>query len=89
MFRKKKFPKPPEARPVPRQREAFEIVESSRSGRNLQIKSDDTFDPYGRLPEDRKKGASGAPRDLKKLSAWIKMMRELEERKKKGEDEEE
>ena len=29
-----------------------------------------------------------AQRDLRKLSAWIKQMRELEERKKRGEDEE-
>ena len=49
----------------------------------MHIKSDDTFDPYQRQPEDRK--ADGGKRDLRKLSEHIKMMRELEERKKKGE----
>jgi hypothetical protein len=40
-----------------------------------------TFDPYANatLPEPKK---TAAPRkDLRKLSEWIKMMRELEERK--------
>ena len=44
-------------------------------------KAPPTFDPYARvtLPESKK---TGAPRkDLRKLSEWIKMMRELEERK--------
>jgi hypothetical protein len=49
----------------------------------MHIKSDDTFDPYQRQPEDRK--ADGGKRDLRKLSEHIKLMRELEERKKKGE----
>ena len=49
----------------------------------MHIKSDDTFDPYARQPEDRK--AEGGKRDLRKLSEHIKMMRDLEERKKKGE----
>jgi hypothetical protein len=50
----------------------------------LHIKSDDTFDPYQRQPDDRK--ADGGKRDLRKLSEHIKMMRELEERRKKGDD---
>ncbi len=44
-----------------------------------------TFNPYecATLPEPKK---SGAPRkDLRKLSEWIKQMREFEERKRKGE----
>ena len=49
----------------------------------MHIKNDDTFDPYQRQPEERK--AEGGKRDLRKLSEHIKMMRELEERKKKGE----
>lgn len=57
----------------------------------LSIKDDDTFNPYDRAPEGTLGGnpASGAggKRDLKKLSAWIKLMREMEERKKKGEPE--
>jgi len=44
-----------------------------------------TFDPYecATLPEPRK--ATGPKKDLKKLSEWIKMMRDLEERKRRGE----
>jgi hypothetical protein len=44
-----------------------------------------TFNPYERdtLPEPKK---TSAPRkDLRKLSEWIKMMRDLEERKRRGE----
>jgi hypothetical protein len=55
----------------------------------LAIKNDDTFNPYDRAP-DGGPGGNGAPRgkrDLKKLSAWIKLMREMEERKKNGETE--
>lgn len=48
----------------------------------MHIKSDDTFDPYQRQPDDRK--GDGGKRDLRKLSEHIKLMRELEERKKKG-----
>ena len=49
----------------------------------MHIKSDDTFDPYQRQPDDRK--AEGGKRDLRKLSEHIKLMRDLEERKKKEE----
>jgi hypothetical protein len=52
----------------------------------LSIKNDDTFNPYDRAPEGGLGGNAqrpGGKRDLKKLSAWIKMMREMEERKKK------
>jgi len=47
-----------------------------------------TFDPYARaeLPEAKKKAAP-AKKDLKKLSEWIKLMRDLEERKKQGDSE--
>jgi hypothetical protein len=44
-----------------------------------------TFNPYerGTLPESKK---AAAPRkNLRQLSEWIKMMRELEERKRRGE----
>ena len=46
-----------------------------------------SFDPYSRhtVLEPQKKGAP--PRtDLRKLSEWIKMMREREERKARGEE---
>ena len=53
----------------------------------LSIKNDDTFNPYDRAPDGGLGGAPprGGKRDLKKLSAWIKLMREMEERKKKDE----
>jgi hypothetical protein len=49
----------------------------------LSIKSDDTFNPYDRAPEGTLGAGRTGKRDLKKLSAWIKLMREMEERKKK------
>lgn len=47
----------------------------------LHIKTDDTFNPYEREPEGRRQ--DGGKRDLRKLSEHIKLMRELEERKKR------
>jgi hypothetical protein len=59
----------------------------------LTLKPEDVYDPYSRgQPRDglrkgpRGGGRSGARTDLRKLSEWIKMMRELEERKRRGED---
>jgi len=45
-----------------------------------------TFNPYecATLPDSSKK-AVGPKKDLKKLSEWIKMMRDLEERKRRDE----
>ena len=55
----------------------------------LSIKNDETFDPYARRAA-RKAGSGGAASrtDLRRLSEWIKMMRELEARKRNedGED---
>jgi hypothetical protein len=51
----------------------------------LHIKAGDTFNPYERDPDDRKGG--GAKRDLRKLSEHIKLMRELEERRKQDDEE--
>jgi hypothetical protein len=65
------------------QRQVFEI-EKETGGLSIQ-KAPQTFDPYSAhtLPEPKK---SAAPKkDLKKLSEWIKMMRDLEERKRRGE----
>jgi hypothetical protein len=39
-------------------------------------------DPYMRIPESERKRTPGQRTDLRKLSAWIKMMRSLEEAKK-------
>jgi hypothetical protein len=44
-----------------------------------------TFDPYARATPVESSKAAGPRKDLRKLSEWIKMMRELEERKAKGE----
>jgi len=53
---------------------------------DLSIKNDDTFNPYDRVPESSTvPNSRTGKRDLKKLSAWLKMMREMEERKKKTE----
>jgi hypothetical protein len=54
----------------------------------LSIKQEDSFNPYDRKPGDRKKSEKPVKRDLRKLSEWIKKMREIEDRKSKGEDDE-
>jgi hypothetical protein len=66
------------------QRPVLELEGEAAGGLALE-KAPQTFDPYAReRPPEPKKTA--APRkDLRKLSEWIKMMRELEERKRKGE----
>ncbi len=71
--------------PADYKRQVFEIEEEP-GGLSIQ-KAPRTFDPYSRdtLPEPKKTAAP--KKDLKKLSEWIKMMRELEERKRRGEGE--
>jgi hypothetical protein len=78
-------------------RPVLEVDESLAGRRNskvrrgievLHIKDDDTFDPYTRQPQDSKKAPSAGKRDLRKLSEHIKLMRELEERKKKDDEKE-
>ena len=48
------------------------------------------YNPYETISPSKPKAAEAAKapvkRDLRKLSAWIKQMRELEERKKRGDD---
>ena len=54
----------------------------------LSIRNEDTFNPYMRVPEgDRKRSATGRT-DLRRLSAWIKMMRELEQARQRNQEEE-
>jgi hypothetical protein len=53
---------------------------------SLEVKAEDTFNPYTRIPENAHKGTSTSRTDLRKLSAWIKLMRQLEERKRDGND---
>ncbi len=56
----------------------------------LSIRNEDSFNPYDRTPDrsalQRERTAQGGKRDLRKLSEWVKMMRELEERKRRGEE---
>jgi hypothetical protein len=49
-------------------------------------KAADSHDPYRRIPEAERKRESGQKTDLRKLSAWIKMMRSLEEAKKERDE---
>lgn len=46
------------------------------------VKTDDAFDPYAR--RQTRPGGNGKRTDLRKLSEWIKLTRELEERKSRG-----
>jgi len=69
--------------PTDYERQVFELEEQPRA---LSIqKAPRTFNPYetATLPEPRK--SAGPKKDLKKLSEWIKMMRDLEERRRRGE----
>ena len=51
----------------------------------LALKSDEvSYDPYARSGTRRRGG--GARTDLRKLSEWIKFMRELEERKRNSQE---
>ncbi len=85
--------------PRDHERQKFEIEDTLGSGRGdsklrrglvddtLSIKTDEMFNPYDRATAPaatRDTTAKTGKRDLKKLSEWMKMMRELEERKKQG-----
>ena len=74
---------PGERRPV------LEILGDPR----LSVKNEETYDPYarhsGRGAGGQSHGTGRTRTDLRKLSEWIKMMRELEERKKNGDGEDE
>ena len=54
---------------------------------SLTIENVDSHDPYMHIPASDRKRAPGQRTDLRKLSAWIKMMRSLEEAKKNRDDE--
>jgi hypothetical protein len=51
---------------------------------SLTLKNEETYDPYARRALRAGGGANGTRTDLRKLSEWIKMMRELEARKRSG-----
>jgi hypothetical protein len=74
--------------PANQPRTILEIEDTARVQRRLKSLSEnpgtkaprqDTFNPYQREPGTTPAG--GPRRDLRKLSKWIKMMREIEERK--------
>ena len=82
--------------PADYERPALEVEDPLATTRNskvrggievLHIKNGDTFNPYERQPDERKTQGDGTRSDLRKLSEYIKMMRELEERKKRDKDE--
>ena len=50
----------------------------------LSIKSDETYDPYARPTAPKSGGGATTRTDLRRLSEWIKLMRELEARKREG-----
>ena len=55
----------------------------------LSVKPEQTFDPYAHTAErgtPRKSTGNTTRTDLRKLSEWIKLIRELEERKRNGGD---
>ena len=52
----------------------------------IQKEKENAHNPYMRIPESERKRQPGQRTDLRKLSAWIKMMRALEEAKKNEED---
>jgi hypothetical protein len=56
---------------------------------SLALATDDSHDPYTRVPDaERKPVEAGGKTDLRKLSAWIKLMRKLEEKKRSEGNEE-
>jgi hypothetical protein len=60
-------------------------IESEARSRPIQ-KVPRAFNPYGRvIPHEASSKAPPPRKDLRKLSEWIKMMRDLEERKRRGE----
>lgn len=55
---------------------------------SLAIEREDSHNPYTRVPEADRQRTSGTRTDLRKLSAWIKLMRSLEEAKKRRDEDE-
>jgi hypothetical protein len=67
-------------------------IEGTGVSEPLSIRNEDTFNPYDRAPDTastlggKPSAQKGGKRDLKKLSEWLKLMREMEDRKKRGDD---
>jgi hypothetical protein len=72
-----------QAAPADEERQVLEVLGDG----HLTLKSEDvSYDPYSRKNTSRP--GSGKRTDLRKLSEWIKKMRELEERKRNNGGEE-
>ena len=78
--------------PDDHERPVFRIEGTGVKDSPLSMQNDDTFNPYDRTPDTsttlggRVTKSGGGKRDLRKLSEWLKLMRAMEERKKRGED---
>jgi hypothetical protein len=70
--------------PANYRRQVFEIESEEPHGLKLEGKPR-SFDPYSSSHPPQPKKSAAPKTDLRKLSEWIKQMRELEERKRKGE----
>jgi hypothetical protein len=71
--------------PEDEKREVLEILGEP----TLRVKSEpDSYDPYARHQPHTPAAAGkpAKPKDLRKLGQWLKMMKELEERRRSGED---
>ena len=71
--------------PADEKRDVLEILGEPA----LQVKSEPvSFDPYARhqVPSAAPAAKPSKPKDLRKLGQWLKMMKELEERRRSGED---
>lgn len=72
--------------PADYQRTKLEIADEH--GGPLSIQTPQTCNPYERTTVRDPKESTTTRKDLRKLSEWIKQMRELEERKRKDEADE-
>lgn len=61
--------------PADHERPVLEILGNPK----LTVKADDSYDPYARRPT--RSDGNGKRTDLRRLSEWIKLTRELEGRK--------
>lgn len=79
--------------PADYERPKLEVEHPDDTIRRLAILTEgggDPFNPYNRKAEVRRTPPAAAPkRDLRKLSEWIKMMRGLQERRGRGDEDDE
>ena len=69
--------------PADHERVVLEVLDDGRSARGVE----NDFNPYAqRVPRERGGTGNTTRTDLRRLSEWIKKMRELEERKRNRDD---